>query len=215
MLEVNALSHHYPTFSCCFDFTVNTGEIVAIVGDSGSGKSTLLSLLSGLLSAHSGTARFNGTDFSALEPHQRPLSILFQEHNLFEHLDVFTNIALGIAPNLRLTRLQQAQIEMAVAQVQLNEHLHKRPDQLSGGQRQRVALARVFARRKPLLLLDEPFSALNPELKTQMFLQVKQLVETHQTTVLLVTHDVQETLQVVDRMLVVKNGTIIDHIQCQ
>ncbi|MGL4734046.1 MAG: thiamine ABC transporter ATP-binding protein, partial [Enterovibrio sp.] len=72
---------------------------------------------------------------------------------------------------------------------------------------------RVLARRKPLLLLDEPFSALNPELKTQMFLQVKQLVETYQTTVLLVTHDVQETLQVVDRMLVVKNGAIIDHIQ--
>ncbi|MGL5335095.1 MAG: ATP-binding cassette domain-containing protein, partial [Enterovibrio sp.] len=73
MLEVNALSHHYPSFSCCFDFTASRGEIVAIVGESGSGKSTLLSLLCGLLDAHSGAARFNGEDFAPLEPHQRPL----------------------------------------------------------------------------------------------------------------------------------------------
>ncbi|MGL5291616.1 MAG: thiamine ABC transporter ATP-binding protein [Vibrionaceae bacterium] len=210
MLQVSALSHHYSTFSCCFDFTVNTGEIVAIVGESGSGKSTLLSLLCGLLDPHSGTASFKGEDFLALEPHLRPLSILFQEHNLFEHLDVFTNIALGIAPHLRLTHQQKEQVKMAAEQVQLTEHLQKRPEQLSGGQRQRVALARVLARRRPLLLLDEPFSALNPELKAQMFEQVKQMVNTYQTTVLLVTHDVQEMWQVVDRMLVVKNGAIVD-----
>jgi thiamine transport system ATP-binding protein len=166
------------------------------MGASGAGKSTLLNLLAGFIEAQiedvegvegAGGIFFEGQRVDLLEPSRRPMTSLFQEHNLFAHLTVFDNLALGIRSNLKLNEHEQAQVEQALEQVGLANMGARLPKQLSGGQRQRVALGRALVRRKPLLLLDEPFSALDPALRQEMSALVKDLSQQHQLSVLLVT----------------------------
>jgi thiamine transport system ATP-binding protein len=149
----------------CFDAILPTEKCTALVGASGAGKTTLLNTLAGFVSPTSGKLLWQGQDLLPQLPAQRPFTSLFQEHNLFAHLDLFTNVGLGIDPGLRLTANQRQAVEEALTQVGLAGMGKRLPGSLSGGQRQRAALARALVRRQPWLLLDEPFSALDPGLR--------------------------------------------------
>ena len=145
-----------------FDLQVVEGERIAIVGPSGAGKSTLLNLIAGFVLPTQGNIWLNGENHTRSAPYERPVSMLFQENNLFPHLTVQQNLALGLKTSLKLTALEQEQIEQVADAVGLTSFLSRLPNSLSGGQKQRVALARCLLRDKPILLLDEPFSALDP-----------------------------------------------------
>ncbi|OCH11518.1 thiamine ABC transporter ATP-binding protein [Aliivibrio sp. 1S128] len=192
MLSFSDVKYRYHSELFEFELAVNQGDVVAILGPSGAGKSTLLSLLAGFITPESGDITIEQQSLLSLAPHQRPLSMLFQEHNLFAHLSIADNIGLGIKANLRLTDIEKNQVQNAAQQVGVDTLLHRLPDQLSGGQKQRVALARCLVQKKPVLLLDEPFSALDPMLKEEMILLIKQLIETQNLTVLMVTHSLQD-----------------------
>jgi thiamine transport system ATP-binding protein len=180
------------------------------MGASGSGKSTLLNLLAGFIQPQTDAAQILLGDqrVDQLDPAQRPVTSLFQEHNLFAHMSVFNNLALGIRPSLRLTADEIDQVEIALDQVGLKGLGSRLPKQLSGGQRQRVALGRALVRRKPLLLLDEPFSALDPALRQEMVALVKGLSQQHQLTVLLVTHEPKDALELAETVVFIADGRV-------
>lgn len=192
MLSFSEVKYRYHSELFEFDLEINKGDVVAILGPSGAGKSTLLSLLAGFISPESGDITINNESLLSQAPHQRPLSMLFQEHNLFAHLSVVDNISLGIKPNLRLNETEKKRVIQAAQQVGVDELLQRLPEQLSGGQKQRVALARCLVQKKPVLLLDEPFSALDPILREETIVLIKRLIEEQQLTVLMVTHSLQD-----------------------
>ena len=194
MLEVAELRYAWPDGAAFrFDLQVETGRILVLQGPSGIGKSTLLNLIAGLLAPLSGTVRWDGRDITALPPAERPLSILFQQHNLFDHLDCRSNIALGIDPALRLDDGDWRSVEEAMETLGIGGMGRRLPETLSGGQRQRVALARALLRsrvqQRSLLLLDEPFSALDPEIRIECSRIVQRLVEEEGLTAIVVSHD--------------------------
>ena len=171
-----------------FDLTVPAGAILAIIGPSGAGKSTLLSLIAGFDRLAGGHIRIGGADVTAEAPALRPVSMLFQDHNLFAHLDVWTNVALGLSPRLSLTDDQRVRIGLALVRVGLGGFERRLPGQLSGGERQRVAIARALVRERPVLLLDEPFAALGPALRSEMLRLLSELQRETGVTILMVTH---------------------------
>ena len=191
-----------------FDLQVAAGERIAIVGPSGAGKSTLLNLIAGFVLPTRGNIWLNGENHTRSAPYERPVSMLFQENNLFPHLTVQQNLALGLKTSLKLTALEQDQIEQVADAVGLTSFLSRLPNSLSGGQKQRVALARCLLRDKPILLLDEPFSALDPALRREMLDLIDQLCQRKNLTLLLVTHQPSELEGNVDRMIHVENGRI-------
>ena len=191
-----------------FDLQVVEGERIAIVGPSGAGKSTLLNLIAGFVLPTRGEVWLNGENHTRSAPYERPVSMLFQENNLFPHLTVQQNLALGLKTSLKLTALEQDQIERVADAVGLTSFLSRLPNSLSGGQKQRVALARCLLRDKPILLLDEPFSALDPELRMEMLNLIDELCHSKSLTLLLVTHQPSELTGKVDRMLRIENGRI-------
>ena len=191
-----------------FDLQVAAGERIAIVGPSGAGKSTLLNLIAGFVLPTRGNIWLNGENHTRSAPYERPVSMLFQENNLFPHLTVQQNLALGLKTSLKLTALEQDQIERVADAVGLTSFLSRLPNSLSGGQKQRVALARCLLRDKPILLLDEPFSALDPELRLDMLNLIDELCHSKNLTLLLVTHQPSELMGKVDRMLRIENGRI-------
>ena len=164
MIKLDKVAFHYKQMPMYFDLHIKMGERVAVVGASGAGKSTLLNLIAGFEYADSGEIWLNGKNHSKNPPHLRPVSMLFQENNLFMHLTVQQNIALGLQPNLKLNPQQNEQVKQVADAVGLGEFLTRLPTQLSGGQKQRIALARCLLRDQPILLLDEPF-CLRPVLK--------------------------------------------------
>ena len=209
MIRLNKVTFNYQAMPMYFDLRIKHGEKVAVIGASGAGKSTLLNLIAGFEYADSGEIWLNGENHSKSPPHLRPVSMLFQENNLFMHLTVQQNIALGLKANLKLDPQQCRQVEQAASAVGLREFLTRLPTQLSGGQKQRVALARCLLRDKPILLLDEPFSALDPPLRAEM-LQLLQKLGTEKTlTVLIVTHQPDELRGYIDRILTVEQGRIV------
>ena len=191
-----------------FDLQVAAGERIAIVGPSGAGKSTLLNLIAGFVLPTRGNIWLNGENHTRSAPYERPVSMLFQENNLFPHLTVQQNLALGLKTSLKLTALEQDQIERVADAVGLTSFLSRLPNSLSGGQKQRVALALCLLRDKPILLLDEPFSALDPELRMVMLNFIDELCHSKNLTLLLVTHQPSELAGKVDRMLRIENGRI-------
>ena len=197
-----------------FDLQVAAGERIAIVGPSGAGKSTLLNLIAGFVLPTQGNIWLNGENHTRSAPYERPVSMLFQENNLFPHLTVQQNLALGLKTNLKLTALEQDQIEQVADAVGLTSFLSRLPNSLSGGQKQRVALARCLLRDKPILLLDEPFSALDPELRMDMLNLIDELCHSKNLTLLLVTHQPSELTGKVDRMLRIENGRISQQEKC-
>ncbi len=172
-----------------FNFEVSQGDRLAIMGASGSGKSTLLNLLAGFETPQSGSIQFSNIDLTNVEPALRPVSILFQDNNLFGHLTINQNIGLGLAPRLHLTKLQNDAVNSVLAKVGLARLGKRLPSELSGGERQRAALARALLRDRPVLLLDEPFAALGPAMRIEMLDLVLELQLEKMLTVIMVTHN--------------------------
>ena len=202
------------TLPMTFDLQVAAGERIAIVGPSGAGKSTLLNLIAGFVLPTRGEVWLNGENHTRSAPYERPVSMLFQENNLFPHLTVQQNLALGLKTSLKLTALEQDQIERVANAVGLTSFLSRLPNSLSGGQKQRIALARCLLRDKSILLLDEPFSALDPELRLEMLNLIDELCHSKNLTLLLVTHQPSELTGKVDRMLRIENGRISQQEKC-
>jgi thiamine transport system ATP-binding protein len=191
MLEIRQLEFSYPAAASAvmrFDLEVAAGEVLSLIGPSGSGKSTLLSLIAGFLAPRGGEIRLDGEAIGSLPPAKRPVSIVFQQHNLFPHLDLYTNVALGVDPSLRLVAEQENAIDAALERLGLSELRRRKPGELSGGQRQRVALARALVRRRRILLLDEAFAALGPAQRAELIGLVKDLVRESGMSALLVSH---------------------------
>lgn len=168
---------------------------IAVMGASGAGKSTLLSAIAGFLAPTGGAILWKGQDLAALPPGDRPVTILFQDQNLFPHLTVAQNLGLGLRPDLRLSQADWQRIEAALDRSGLPGLGDRRPAQLSGGQASRVALARALLRARPLLLLDEPFAALGPALRQDMLALVGEVADATGATVLMVTHDPGDALR--------------------
>ncbi len=188
------------------DFTVEAGTSVAIVGPSGAGKSTLLEAIAGFRGLKQGQILWQGQRISKLAPGKRPLAMLFQDGNLFPHLTVEQNVALGLRPNGRLSAEEQSQVQSALARVALPGLEGRKPAELSGGQQSRVALARVLVQRRDMLLLDEPFAALGPALKAEMLDLVAGLLAETGTTLLMVSHDPQDARRIAEQTVLVADG---------
>jgi thiamine transport system ATP-binding protein len=208
-LEIRAVTFRYEDMMMRFDLTVDEEEFIAIMGPSGAGKSTLLQLIAGFEQPLQGEIRWRGQNITQLPPAERPLSIMFQENNLFAHLDVFTNVALGLSPSLTLSREQRQEAEGALRRVGLEGFGERLPGELSGGERQRVALARTLVRKKPLLLLDEPFAALGPAMKKDMTELIKELQKERNLTILLVTHEPMDAQAAAGHTAFVHDGRIL------
>lgn len=191
-----------------YDLEVPPGEIACLTGKSGSGKSTCLDLIAGFLEPRAGRVVFNGKDILGLAPEARPLTILFQRDNLFEHLSAEQNIALGTNPSLRLDENEEREVKDALDRVGLLHLAGQRADQLSGGEQQRVALARCLIRKRPVLLLDEPFGALDTETRADMLTLVRKIVTEQSLATLMVTHDFDECEKIADRHYELSSGRI-------
>lgn len=212
MLEIGALRYQFPGPDpeiMQFDLSVAAGEVLSLIGPSGSGKSTLLNLIAGFLKPDSGHIHVDGEAIEHLPIAQRPVTIVFQQHNLFPHLDLYTNVALGVNPSLKLSTEQVQLIEDALDSLALSGLEKRKPGELSGGQRQRIALARVLVRERKVLLLDEAFAALGPAQREELIVLVKALVERKKMAALLVSHQPRDALIASDRTAFVQNGRII------
>ncbi|EIM76714.1 thiamine ABC transporter ATP-binding protein [Nitratireductor aquibiodomus RA22] len=208
-IALEALQFAYPGGSpMAFDATIAASDIVAVMGPSGSGKSTLLSLIAGFERPASGRILIDGEDVSALTPHRRPVSMVFQENNLFAHLTVAQNVGLGRSPSLKLTEEDRAAVSDALARTGLAGKEDRLPQALSGGERQRVALARVLIRKRPVLLMDEPFASLGPALRDEMLALIAALHAEQKMTVLMATHDPRDAERLCKTMIFVEDGRI-------
>ena len=205
LIDITWLYHHLPMR---FTLSVTHGEQIAILGPSGAGKSTLLNLIAGFLTPASGNMVIDGEDHTTTPPSRRPVSMLFQENNLFSHLSVQQNIGLGLNPGLKLNASQREKILHIAQQMGIDSLLERLPGELSGGQRQRVALARCLVREQPILLLDEPFSALDPALRQEMLTLVAEVCREKQLTLLMVSHSVEDAARIAPRSIVVADGRI-------
>ncbi|MDC0724137.1 thiamine ABC transporter ATP-binding protein ThiQ [Phytobacter diazotrophicus] len=208
MLRLTDVTWLYQHLPMRFTLSIQQGEQVAVLGPSGAGKSTLLNLIAGFLSPASGVIMIENSDHTRTPPSRRPVSMLFQENNLFIHLTVRQNIGLGLNPGLKLSSAQNTKLEAIASTMGLDTLLGRMPDQLSGGQRQRVALARCLVREQPVLLLDEPFSALDPALRQEMLALVKEICHRQQLTLLMVSHNVEDAARIASRALVIADGRI-------
>lgn len=191
------------------DCTFPQSRIIAVVGASGSGKSTLLNLVAGFEAPDSGRVMIGGQDMTALDPSERPVSSIFQDNNLFAHLDIFTNVALGVSPGLKLRVEDRERVEMALARVGLAGFDKRLPGTLSGGERQRAALARALVRKKPVMLLDEPFAALDPGLRAGMTSLLLDLHEETKNTVIIVTHHPEDIKKLAQQVVFLDRGRVV------
>ncbi len=191
---------------------IASGEMIALLGPSGSGKTTLLRILAGLETETGGRIRFGTSDVTQLTAAERRVGFVFQNYALFRHMTVAENVAFGLTVKPRSERLPKAEIEKRVAEllamVQLSDKAGHYPAQLSGGQQQRVALARVLAVEPQVLLLDEPFGALDAQVREELRQWIKRLHRELGFTGVFVTHDQEEAMQVADRVVVMHNGRI-------
>ena len=208
MLKLTDVTWLYQHLPMRFTLSVQQGERLAVLGPSGAGKSTLLNLIAGFLPPASGTILINDQPHTTTPPARRPVSMLFQENNLFHHLTVRQNIALGMHPGLKLNPAQTASLQTIAGQMSIDSLLDRLPGELSGGQRQRVALARCLVREQPVLLLDEPFSALDPALRQEMLTLVSDVCQRQHLTLLMVSHSVEDAARIAPRSLVVADGRI-------
>ena len=205
MLTFEKVALAQGTFRLSADFTVPSG-VTAVIGPSGSGKSTLLAAIAGFLEPLSGRILWNGEVLTGRPPGQRPVSMLFQDNNLFPHLTIAQNVGLGVRPDLKLSDAQWQTVEKALSQVDLAGLGSRKPGALSGGQQSRGALARVLVSDRPLVLLDEPLAALGPALKTEMLKLVQDILVAAGKSVMIVTHDPSDAQSVADQVVLVVDG---------
>lgn len=206
MLTLEGLEIVQDDFRLRAGWSVSGGARVAVIGPSGAGKSTLLLAVAGFVAPARGRVLWQGQDLAGLAPGARPMSILFQDQNLFPHLDVAANLGLGISPSLRLGAEERARIGRALERVGLAGYGPRLPASLSGGEQGRVALARVLLRARPVLLLDEPFAALGPGLKSEMLALVAEIAGETGALVLMVTHDPADARRFAGLTVLVEGG---------
>ena len=207
MLTLDQVQITQDEFSLTANWAVPQGARVALIGPSGAGKSTLLLAIAGFLPLAAGRILMAGQNLAALAPGDRPLSLLFQDQNLFPHLTIAQNLGLGINPSLKLSADQHARVLQALDRVGLSGMGERKPASLSGGQQGRASLARALLRSRPLLLLDEPFAALGPALKAEMLDLVTEVATETAATVLMVTHDPDDAKRFADQTVIVSDGT--------
>lgn len=195
-------------FSLTADLVFAKGQITALIGPSGAGKSTFLAALAGFVAPRQGRILWEDADLTARPPGDRPISIIFQDNNLFPHLNVMQNLALALRPNLRMAAGDAARISEVLADVGLQGLEGRKPAALSGGQQSRVALARVLLAARPVVLLDEPFAALGPALRHDMLDLVKAKLGKAGQTVLMVTHDPADAQHIAGQAVFVAEGRI-------
>lgn len=192
--------------------TIENGELAALLGPSGSGKTTLLRIIAGLELPDSGVIHLHDEEATSLSAARRGIGFVFQHYALFRHMTIFENVAFGLRVlrgKLRPSRSEiRARVEELLSLVQLDSYARMYPDQLSGGQRQRVALARALAVRPRLLLLDEPFSALDAKVRKELRNWLRRIHDELHVTTILVTHDQEEALEVTDRVAILNQGTL-------
>ena len=206
MLQVKNLFVDLGGFRLTADFEIERGSLISIVGPSGAGKSTILNALAGFIPLTSGVIKWNGSDITKLDPGLRPLSILFQDYNLFSHLTVKDNIAIGLRPNLKLDDLETEMVNSVIEEVGLSKFKFIKPFQLSGGQRTRVSLARSIVRSKPILLLDEAFSGLGPALRSEMIKLIKNKSIKKGITLIMVSHHIKDAIELDQKVIFVNDG---------
>jgi putative spermidine/putrescine transport system ATP-binding protein len=190
------------------DLGVGKGEFVSLLGPSGCGKTTLLRIVAGLLAVDRGTVTLDGQDITSLPPHRRDVGVVFQNYALFPHLTVAENVAFGLQARRRGAPETRAAVERFLDLVHLGDFANRSVRALSGGQQQRVAVARALAVQPKLLLLDEPFSALDRKLRETMQIDLRRLLRELGTTAVFVTHDQDEALTMSDRIAVMNRGAI-------
>jgi thiamine transport system ATP-binding protein len=206
MLTLDAVRLVQDDFALAADLSVATGKITAVIGPSGGGKSTLLAAVAGFLAPVAGRILWEGRDLAGSSPAARPVSILFQDNNLFAQLTLAQNVGLALRPDLRLDRDQHARVADVLGKVGLAGLGARKPGAVSGGQQSRAALARVLLADRPLVLLDEPFAALGPGLKAEMLGLVRTMLVGAGKTVLMVTHDPADARAVADAVILVADG---------
>lgn len=209
-LLLNRITHRFGEMLAVDNVTLDVapGELVALLGPSGCGKTTLLKTIGGFVRQSAGQVSIGGKVVDALPPHRRQVGIVFQNYALFPHMTVAANIAYGLDIQ-RLSRAEKAaRVGEMLAMVHMDQHAGRYPRQLSGGQQQRIAIARALAVRPGLLLLDEPFSALDKSLRLDMQIEVKRIQRQAGTTTVLVTHDQEEALALADRVAVLRAGRL-------
>ena len=213
-IEINGVNKFFGRTKVLNDISLDiaSGEMVALLGPSGSGKTTLLRIIAGLENQSGGKLGFHGTDVSHVHARDRRVGFVFQHYALFRHMTVFDNIAFGLSVLPRRERPNAAAIKQKVTQllemVQLGHLANRYPSQLSGGQKQRVALARALAVEPQILLLDEPFGALDAQVRKELRRWLRQLHEELKFTSVFVTHDQEEAMEVADRIVVMSQGNI-------
>jgi sulfate/thiosulfate transport system ATP-binding protein len=213
-IEVTHLSKRFGTFAAVEDVTlrVETGELVGLLGPSGSGKTTLLRLIAGLDVPDAGSITIGGVDATSQSVRQRQIGFVFQHYALFRHMSVFENVAFGLRVRPRAVRPSDDEIRRRTHEllelVQLDVLADRYPAQLSGGQRQRVALARALAVKPRLLLLDEPFGALDAKVRKELRRWLRRLHDELHVTSVFVTHDQEEALELSDRVVIMNQGRI-------
>lgn len=213
-IEINNISKQFGKFQALqnINFNVPSGELVALLGPSGCGKTTLLRIIAGLESADDGRIAFHGDDTTDKNVRERQVGFVFQHYALFRHMTVFENVAFGLRVRPKATRPPEAEIRRRVHEllglVQLDWLADRYPPQLSGGQRQRIALARALAVEPKVLLLDEPFGALDAKVRKDLRRWLRRLHDELHITSVFVTHDQEEALEVADRIVVMNHGKV-------
>jgi sulfate transport system ATP-binding protein len=213
-IEIRNVSKNFGSFSALHNVSLNvpTGELVALLGPSGCGKTTLLRIIAGLEVADAGSIHFHGEDATSRDLRERNVGFVFQHYALFRHMSVFENVAFGLRVKPNAERLPETKIRAKVHEllnlVQLDWLAERFPAQLSGGQRQRIALARALAVEPNVLLLDEPFGALDTKVRKELRRWLRNLHDEIHVTSVFVTHDQEEALEVADRVVVLNKGAI-------
>lgn len=206
MLRLEAAVVRQGSFEMEAYFTLSPARKYAVIGPSGAGKSTLLGALCGFVPLAEGKLWWGNEDITALDPGKRPMTMLFQDNNLFAHLSIAQNVGLGLRPDLRLDAEQRDRVEEALARVDLAGYEDRKPGNLSGGQQSRAALARVLVQARPFVLLDEPFAALGPALRNEMLDLVSDLVTQTGAALIMVTHAPDDVRRIADEVIFVEGG---------
>jgi len=209
-LTIANLSHAFAGAQALSDVSlqVDTGELIVLLGPSGCGKTTLLKMVAGFLDPDAGDILFDGKRMNSVPANRRKIGMVFQNYALFPHMTVAQNIAYGLRARKAAKQTIHEKVREMLAMVQLERFADRLPAQLSGGQQQRVALARALAIDPQIILLDEPFSALDKNLRLGMQIEIKRLIKSYGVTSIMVTHDQEEALSMADRIVVMNEGKI-------